>query len=369
MSGSGQPLGFTGCAQLPFAPSVDVTPEEHTASTPSGLTSMCECRRSRRCWNRMAWRRRTCAIRRSRLPPGVELSPSAANGLVGCSEAQVGFEGLDAGDADAAVQRGEAECPDASKVGMVHIKTPLLPNELEGALYLADPAPNGEAGRNPFGSLVALYIVAKDPVSGVLVKLAGEGVLDEHTLRVATTFRERAAGAVRRPESRLVRRSAGVGEHAGEVRRLSRRMACSRRGRGRVRSRCRARPKISRSARVSAGRRARVAASRFSPGFTAFETNPAAGAFTGFQLELTHRDGDQALSGLSMHLPPGVAAMLSSVELCAPRRRRRRARVRPVAKSGTRRRSRAWARNRSCRKAAGSSSPGLTAARRSGWRS
>ena len=55
----------------------------------------------------------------------------------------------------------------------------------------------------------------------------------------------------------------------------------------------------------------------FSPGFVAFSTNPVAGAFTGFHLELPRPDGDQALSAVSMHLPAGVAAMLSSVELCS----------------------------------------------------
>ena len=55
----------------------------------------------------------------------------------------------------------------------------------------------------------------------------------------------------------------------------------------------------------------------FQPGFVAFSTNPAAGAFTGFHLELSRPDGDQALSAVSMHLPEGVAAMLSSVELCS----------------------------------------------------
>ncbi len=64
-----------------------------------------------------------------------------------------------------------------------------MSHELEGEVYLASPAPNGEAGRNPFGSLVALYLVAEDPVSGVRVKLAGEGQIDEGTLRVSTTFR------------------------------------------------------------------------------------------------------------------------------------------------------------------------------------
>src|SRR5262249_25774497 len=54
----------------------------------------------------------------------------------------------------------------------------------------------------------------------------------------------------------------------------------------------------------------------FSPGFLAQSTNSAAAAFTGFSLELTRPDGHQAIDGLSMHLPSGNAAMLSSVSLC-----------------------------------------------------
>ena len=70
----------------------------------------------------------------------------------------------------------------------MHIKTPLLPKELEGALYLAEPAPNGEAGKNPFNSLIALYLVAEDHEAGVLVKLAGEGHLNQDTGQLSTTL-------------------------------------------------------------------------------------------------------------------------------------------------------------------------------------
>ena len=76
-----------------------------------------------------------------------------------------------------------------SKLGTVHIKTPLLPKELEGALYLAEPAPNGEADKNPFDSLIAMYIVAEDHEAGMLVKLAGEGELNQSTGQVSTTFK------------------------------------------------------------------------------------------------------------------------------------------------------------------------------------
>jgi hypothetical protein len=52
------------------------------------------------------------------------------------------------------------------------------------------------------------------------------------------------------------------------------------------------------------------------PGFNAQSTNTHAGAFTPFTLNIAHRDQDQSLSGVTVHLPPGVAAILASVTPC-----------------------------------------------------
>ncbi len=53
-----------------------------------------------------------------------------------------------------------------------------------------------------------------------------------------------------------------------------------------------------------------------SPGFRAGSANTAAGGFTSFETTLTRPDNDQAPSSLSIRLPPGLAALLSSVTLC-----------------------------------------------------
>ena len=51
------------------------------------------------------------------------------------------------------------------------------------------PAPNGEAGQNPFNRLIALYILAENETLGLRVKLAGEGELNEQTGQITTSFK------------------------------------------------------------------------------------------------------------------------------------------------------------------------------------
>ncbi len=314
LSAAGQGLGMDGCNELPFTPSIRVAPEEHEASTPTGLSVNVEVpQKTTLEANGLA----EADVRDTTvtLPEGVQLSPAAANGLEACSEAQVGYVGLNAATQTQEFTDAKPSCPPASKVGLVHIKTPLLTHELEGAVYLASPAPNGEGGRNPFGSLVALYIVAEDPVSGVLVKLAGKGELNEGTLRVATTFTN--APQVPFEDLRLElfggpRASVSTPAHCGLYGTQAAFTPWS--GTGTVDLVSPAHEFEIRSGAYGGG--CPAGSLPFSPGFSAQSTSATAGAFTGFELELARPDGDQALSSVSMHLPPGIAALLSSVRLC-----------------------------------------------------
>jgi hypothetical protein len=93
------------------------------------------------------------------LPDGVTINPSVGAGLSACSPAQYA--------AETAFSPQGAGCPNASKLGDFTVRAALFPELIEGAIYLANPYDN------PFGNLLAVYLVAKLPSRGVLVKLPG----------------------------------------------------------------------------------------------------------------------------------------------------------------------------------------------------
>jgi hypothetical protein len=168
---AGTPASLTGCSSVPFDPTVTAAPSTGQSDSASGLDfelqlpnkglltpdSVSETQP-----------KKTEVI----LPAGIAVNPSAASGIVGCSEAQ--FK-------TATGEPGQG-CPEASKVGTLVAETPLLDEAIEGSVYLAEPH------ANKFGSLMALYIVASAKERGILVKQAGEVEADPNTGRLTTTF-------------------------------------------------------------------------------------------------------------------------------------------------------------------------------------
>jgi hypothetical protein len=117
------------------------------------------------------------------LPPGVSVNPSVGAGLGVCTPAQYA--------AETAFSPQGAGCPNASKLGDFEVRSPLFTGLFEGAIYLArpdDPATGTPGAENPFDSLVAVYLVARLPTRGVLVKLAGKIATDPATGDVTGIF-------------------------------------------------------------------------------------------------------------------------------------------------------------------------------------
>ncbi len=306
-----------GCDQPPFDPSLKVEPELGSGSSPSGFKFDVHVPQVE---HETAEGLPESDIKSTTvtLPQGVLLSPAAAHGLQSCSTGQVGYQGkgeLESEPGDSldlfTSNLSEPFC-EAAKVGTVRIQTPLLTHELEGGVYLAtqgeDASGSPIAGANPFGSLLAIYIVAKDPVSGVLVKLAGKVTLDQNTGRISTTFENTpqtpfedfkleffggpTANLTTPPYCGTHTTNATFVSWGGQTANTESSFQTT--------SNCTNPP----------------SSQPFSPSLTAGVTNPTAGAYSPFTLTLGNPDGDQALKNLSMHLAPGMAAMLSSVTPC-----------------------------------------------------
>lgn len=282
----GPQAGTTGCAAVPFEPGLRVTPASGAAGAPSGYAFELTLPQSDR-----PEPVGQADVRRAvvTLPDGVRVNPAAADGLAGCSVVQVALRSL-----------AEPACPDGSRVGAVSIATPLLDAPLEGSIYLAQPRVN------PFGSLLAVYVVARGP--GLIVKLAGRVESDPLSGRLTAVFDELPQlpfSAVRLtfdggPRAVLVNPPlCGRYVVGGELTGWS----------GAVRG-------VAASFDVDAGCFG-MGARPFAPGFAAGVESPVAGGSSPFHLRVTRSDDDEELRRVTVRLPRGLLGRLADVVLCS----------------------------------------------------
>jgi hypothetical protein len=277
------PFTNVGCDRLPFAPSALVEAPSRTAESPTGLDVELEVPQADSPDGLSTAHVRDVTVE---LPEGMVVSPSSAPGLEACSPAQIGL-GVDA----------EPSCPRASKLGTVTAETPLLKEPLAGEVFLAQP------NENPFGSMLAMYLVVRGP--GVLVKIPGRVDADPVTGRLTATFKNNpqlpfSVLRVKLPggENAPLATPAACGTHqtttdivswaTPEVHPFSTPMAidqgCDRGG--------------------------------FAPSVTAGSTNTAAGEHSTFALRIQRADGQQHVRSVTTTMPAGLLADIASVPLC-----------------------------------------------------
>ncbi len=316
---------LSGCESLPFHPTLSVKPEQSTAGTPTGLEVQLNVPQD---GTESPTGLADAAVKDSTvtLPAGFQLNAAAANGLAGCTTAQAGFTGFreyqplsEPGIRTATFDSAPASCPDASKLANVHVRTPLLAGELTGGVYLAAPQ-NILAGlpENPFSSLIAFYLIAEEPQSGVLVKLTGRVELGEAGVEDGL-----APGQIRAifqqspqlPFSRLKLDFYG-GEHAA----LATPAQC---GNYTTRATFTSWASTARNTESTAGIGPAGPAGQpcsgplpFAPSLDADSENVNAGAFSALSTSITRPDGQQQLRGVAVTYPPGLSAKLAGVPLC-----------------------------------------------------
>ncbi|HKO38253.1 MAG TPA: hypothetical protein VJU14_07795 [Solirubrobacterales bacterium] len=285
----GSPIGISGCNQVRFEPTLELTPESSEAGKPTGI----EVRLAIPQYGLEDPDRLGQAPLKDAsvtLPPGMTVNASSADGLVGCSEAEARL-----GSAE------PAACPAASQLGTVEVKTPLLATPLQGSVYLATQ------GTNPFNSLIALYISVDDPLTGVVLKIPGEVSPDPASGRLTVRFDD----APQLPFTEFTLELKGGNRAA-----LVNPSTCGTystqaelTGWANPQEIARASSSFTIDQNCDAG-------TKFAPGFEAGTANPVAGKSSPFTLRVTRADGEQDVSRIETTLPEGLLAKLAGVPLC-----------------------------------------------------
>jgi hypothetical protein len=294
----GNPKALAGCDAVPFNPEIASQATSKAASSPSGLDFTLKLPDQG-----LESPGATAETEPKKvvvtLPEGVTVNPSLAEGIGVCSVAQYAQEKLES-------KPGQG-CPEASKLGSVIVHTPLLQEPVEGSLYLAAPY------ENQFGTLAALYMVARAPERGVLVKQAGKIELNESTGQITTTFeglpplpfstfelhfREGARAPLATPQA------CGQYTTVAQLTPFSSNEAIERTGSFQI------------EGGPSGGPCPGGGLPPFHPGLIAGSINNAAGHFSPFNVRLFRSDNEQEFTRFSIKLPPGITAKLAGVPYC-----------------------------------------------------
>jgi hypothetical protein len=307
-------VSLTGCNQIPFSGGIETAPDSQEGSTASGLKVDVHVPQSASLDANGLSGSDVKTIEVT-LPEGVALNPSAADGLEACSESEIGFEGVEQPSgadlfSDGLPAPKEAPalpfCPDGSKIGTAKITTPLLAHPLEGSVYLA------AQDANPFGSLVAMYLVVEDPVSGVLLKLTGEVSLNPTTGQITTAFSNQPQAPFEDAELHFF---------GGERAPLSTPSRCGTYTTTAVLTPWSGNATVESSSTFDItsgphGSPCPGSSLPFSPSLTAGVTNINAGGFTPLVTTIGREDGEQNIQSVTLHMPPGLSGILTGVKLC-----------------------------------------------------
>jgi hypothetical protein len=288
-----------GCDLLQFNPSLSALPETARADEPSGLTVDLGVPQAPLVSPELG----TPALKNVTVtfPAGFSLSPSAADGLQACGDAQIGVGSMTPGS-----------CPDASVLGTVRVTTPLLGEPLEGQLFLGtpgcDPCTNADAAD---GNMFRLFIELQG--SGVVIKLPGTTYVNTTTGQVTTTFLNdpqlpfsdlqlQLKGGLRAPLA--TPQSCGTFTTTSDFTPWSTPVTPD------------ATPSSPFNIDWDGNGSACPATMPFAPSFSAGTSNPNAGQFSPLTVTFNREDREQDMAGIQVTTPPGLSGILTGVPLC-----------------------------------------------------
>ncbi len=303
---------IVGCDRLSLPTTFTAEPTTNSADAPTGLNVNLDVAQT----YDNAYGLATSTLKKAivTLPEGMTVNPSAGAGLGACTQAEYEEEEL-----EVSLTRG---CPNDSKLGTVTIETPALKERATGSVFIAQPY------ANPFGSLIGLYVVARFPQRGVLVKVAGKTTADETTGRLVTTFEgtPTLSGPSLEGLPPVPFSSFTFQFHQGPTSPLVSPPVC---GSYRVSAvltpwsepenvLTQLAPAFSITQGFEEGSPCPSGGvPPFAPGVSAGTLDNEGGSYSPLDLRITRKDGEQEITRFSSQLPPGLTANLSGIPFCS----------------------------------------------------
>lgn len=274
--------GPSNCDQLPFEPTIELTPDTAQPDAPTGPLFNLHVPTDGLLTPNLLSTSHVEDVSVT-LPPGLTLNPSAANGLQACTDAQLGLG-----------TRNAITCPPASHIGTVSVNTPLLPTPLEGSIFVGQPL---------LGNQYRVFLTADG--NGVSVRLKGSAVPNPSTGQLTVTFADN-------PQQAFEDFTLDVRD--GSRAPLATPLECGAKTTTSVLTPYSGTPPVTPSSGF--GIAGAGCPAPFEPGFGARTANPVSGAFAPFGASFARPDRNQYLSGVRVDTPPGLGAMISQVAQC-----------------------------------------------------
>lgn len=271
---------ITSCETLKFEPSVDITPSTTLPDAPTGLNVDMTFPQEDNEHGQAPPALKKAVVT---LPEGMTINPSGAGGLEACKDGELLLKSKD-----------PMTCPDASKVGSVVAKSPLMEEEIKGGVYI-----RSQNSRDPeSGEMFRLALVLQNKKRGIDVRLPGQVRINKSTGRIETIFDNN-------PE--LPVSSLNLTFKDGPRAPLATPANCG--------------PKTVETVLTSWGKQTKTLQSSFNVdcvphlgtfhlGFQAGTRNPVGGASSPFNLLLSRADGQDVINGLRLAMPEGLLANL-----------------------------------------------------------
>jgi hypothetical protein len=272
-------VGPTDCDRVPFEPEIEVTPHSTQPDAPSGYSVDVRFPQNDSPSGLAQAHLKRAVVT---LPEGVTMNPAGADGLQGCSNAQI-----------ALTSSAEPACPESSRIGEVSVETALLEDPMVGTIYVGTQEPSDR---------YRIFVVAKGP--GVIIKLKGSVRPDPRTGRLTTTFDNNPQlpfdrfhlefkGGPRAPLANPP--TCGTKTVTAELVPWS------------------GNPPVTRTDSFTIDC---PGLGGFAPSISAGTLDPSAGGFSPFGLRVNRPDRQQYIQGVTMEFPTGLIARLKDVPLC-----------------------------------------------------